>query len=144
MNRFPPIKRQSGWLEARLLPRRLLLVTLMFSAIKEELVAADGPIDAVQNALRREQFLYPEPSGVLDDATRDALRRFQVSRGLPATGEMDTPTLEALQTTAPRRAAVPPMIAPTQAEKPDTVEKDREFLKQVETSQAQPPPKLEQ
>lgn len=49
-------------------------------------------IKAVQEALNR-QGVSVETTGVLDDATRNALRRFQSQHHLPVTGEADRATL---------------------------------------------------
>jgi hypothetical protein len=37
-------------------------------------IAADGPISAVQEALKRQQFYFGEATGELDEDTRAALR----------------------------------------------------------------------
>jgi hypothetical protein len=122
-----------------------LLMTWLQAAILaiscQGLLAADGPISAVQDALKKEQLLSGEPSGVLDDATRDALRRFQIRRGLRASGEIDTVTLQALQS-HPEESSSSPAVA-TESKGPgpteSTVEKDREFLQKVETGREQTP-----
>jgi peptidoglycan hydrolase-like protein with peptidoglycan-binding domain len=102
--------------------------------------AADGPIAAVQEALVKQQLLAGEPSGVLDESTRAALRTFQTRHDLPATGEIDTATLEALQkptetsssaTESRRKENVVAVLAQT------TAESDREFLREVESGRAE-------
>ncbi len=40
----------------------------------------------IQQALFRAGYLNQEPTGVYDDATRNAMRRFQTENGFPATG----------------------------------------------------------
>src|SRR5262245_6421086 len=86
--------------------RKVPQITLLqsaFLAVSNHGMAAtaeEGPIYAVQDALKREQFFVGERTGVLDPPTRSALQRFQSRHGLPETGEMDTETLKALQTSA--------------------------------------------
>ena len=59
--------------------------------------AAENPVvGAAQRELRRQQFYTGEISNTVDDATREAARRFQIRRGLKVTGELDGPTLAAL------------------------------------------------
>ena len=116
---------------------RWMLIPALFSLSFDGLIAAEGPLVAVQEALIREQLLSSPATGALDDATRAALLRFQIRRGLPATGEMDTATMQALQNPAP--SAQPPAPAPPTARAPEPpqaiVEKDREFLEKVESGQ---------
>lgn len=83
--------------------------------------AGDGPVAAVQEALKKRQFYSGEITGKLDEPTREGLQRFQVHAGLPDTGEMDSPTLEALQ-------GAPPLETPA----PSRSQSDHEFLEQVE------------
>src|SRR5512136_2340928 len=52
-------------------------------------------IKALQEALNR-QGLSVETTGIFDDATRDALRRFQAQHHLSVTGEADRATLAKL------------------------------------------------
>ncbi|MEA3212656.1 MAG: putative peptidoglycan binding domain [Chthoniobacter sp.] len=103
-------------------------------------MAAEGPVTAVQEALKREQFFFGAPTGVLDEPTHAALRRFQIRRGLPVTGEIDTATVQALQSPADQPAKP---AAPREAPQPEPpkkiVEGDREFLKQVESGQPAAP-----
>lgn len=58
------------------------------------------PCDTVSGLQRRLQNLGYDPGridGELDDATRSAIRRFQIAQKLPATGEPDEATREALK-----------------------------------------------
>jgi peptidoglycan hydrolase-like protein with peptidoglycan-binding domain len=103
------------------------------------LAAAEGPIYAVQDALKREQFFSGERTGVLDQPTRNALQRFQTRHGLPDTGEIDTATLQALQSSA--EVGRPVIESQTSATKDsalsdDIVQKDREFLRKLKTAEA--------
>ena len=104
----------------------MLAATCAFFAY--EAIAADGPIVAVQEALKKQQLLSAEPTGVLDFQTRAALRKFQTQRGLQPTGEIDTPTLEALQ----KQAAAAPADKPGREPIKAIVKEDGEFLKKVE------------
>jgi peptidoglycan hydrolase-like protein with peptidoglycan-binding domain len=92
--------------------------------------AEDGPVAAVQEALKKRQFYSGEITGKLDEATRAGLQQFQTQAGLPGTGEMDTSTLQALQ----RESSPPDASAPSGAQS------DREFLKQVEKKEDGPLP----
>lgn len=111
-------------------------VLLLVSA--GSLVAAEGPVKAVQQALKEQQFFYEEPNGKLDPATYAALRRFQIRHGLSATGEIDTATMEALEgggNAAPDAASPAATVGGLP---PATVERDHEFLAQVEDAAGKP------
>lgn len=114
------------------------LQTSLLALSLQALAAADGPITAVQDALKRQQFFVGEPNGVLDEPTRDALRRFQIRQGLPASGEIDTATLQALQGPPATTASVPP-VEPRDISGPapskTVVKKDREFLEKLEKAE---------
>ena len=116
---------------SKLLAHQGLIFAAMLAGTGCGSSAADGPIAAVQTALIREQFLAGEPSGVLDSSTRGALRRFQLRRALPPTGEIDTATLVALQSNGESTQATAPV--PPRA----IVQGDREFLKRVESGEEQ-------
>lgn len=92
--------------------------------------AAQGPIYSVQEALRRENLLTTSPSGTLDEPTKNALRRFQSSRGLPESGEIDSATLEALERGNGQRPAIESLPSPsrTTAVTAEVAEADRAFL----------------
>lgn len=57
---------------------------------------ADSSVSQVQAALAREGYYHGAIDGSIGPATRNALRRFQRSHGLDATGQIDQPLLEAL------------------------------------------------
>jgi peptidoglycan hydrolase-like protein with peptidoglycan-binding domain len=57
--------------------------------------ATDRVIE-IQAALARNGSLQGEPTGKWDDSTSAAMRRFQASHGLNATGKLDAPTLQRL------------------------------------------------
>ncbi len=105
-----------------------------------EALAADGPIRAVQQALKKDQFLFEEPSGKMDDATHAALKRFQIRRGLAVTGEIDTATLQALDSRPP--GSTPPEKVNPQPRRrrrspsipKATVEEDRQYLEHLVAS----------
>jgi hypothetical protein len=100
-------------------------------------MAADGPIEAVQEALIRDKFLTGEVSGVHDKATREALQKFQAYHSLPPTGEIDTATLEVLQTSAPTKPA--PALALQEPVPKAVVQGDRQFLDGLVTGQEKVP-----
>ena len=116
------------------------LLAFIFFTCGAGLIAAEKPEKEAQDALKEAQFFFGQSSGVLDDSTRAALRRFQIRRGLPVTGEIDNATMQALKVNvdgvqsevqAPPRQSAVPIRAQT------TVEKDREFLQQIESGSGQ-------
>ena len=56
----------------------------------------DSSVSQVQAALAREGYYHGAIDGSVGPATRNALRRYQRSHGLDATGRIDRPLLEAL------------------------------------------------
>jgi len=50
----------------------------------------------IQNALAREGFYSGKPSGRWDEATSEAMRKFQTARGLTATGKLGALSLQKL------------------------------------------------
>jgi len=58
----------------------------------EGLMTPEGP-KLIQQALRRRGYLSGDESGKFDQATGDALQRFQVDHGLPSTGAPDRVTI---------------------------------------------------
>jgi len=58
-------------------------------------VSADT-IKSLQRALRGRNYYAGEPTGILDQATRDALARFQLDQGQAATGDAEEATVQAL------------------------------------------------
>lgn len=105
--------------------------------------AAEGPIASVQRSLKEQQFYFGEVNGQLDEETRAALRRYQIHQGVPVSGELDTATLQALQSAA---GTVETNGTPAAAERSvrgrarNLVQGDREFLDQLEGSTVPPPP----
>lgn len=43
-------------------------------------------IQAIQEALAKQGYLKANPNGIWDEATRDAMRRYQADHGFPVTG----------------------------------------------------------
>jgi peptidoglycan hydrolase-like protein with peptidoglycan-binding domain len=68
----------------------------------------DATLTRVQEQLRDSGFTWVTRSGVMDENTMDALRRFQRSRGLRVTGRLDWPTRSALRGGAPATSPVGP------------------------------------
>lgn len=121
-----------------------VLLAMMMAAFSPTLViAAEMPISAVQETLKREQLFYGEPTGVLDEPTHAALRRFQIRYGLPVSGEIDKASLQALQNPREKDAAGAPAPVAGAASKDAsaaaaTSEKDREFLRDLERTGTAP------
>ena len=63
----------------------------------------------IQTRLRELGYLTTEPTGVFDDDTEAALRRFQRDQGLLVTGMADRVTVELLNTTDRKAAEETPM-----------------------------------
>jgi hypothetical protein len=62
-------------------------------------------LKSVQRALKGRNYYAGEATGSLDQATRDALARFQLDQGQPATGDADDVTVQALGVTTPALTA---------------------------------------
>jgi hypothetical protein len=120
---------------------RAWFAAMMFAVCFSGFSDGQGPISAVQDALKREHFYFGKSNGLLDEPTRDALRRFQARHGLEATGEVDSGTLQALQAfTAPSRPVVRSVVPAS-----PTAEKDRAFLNELQKAEAtgrETPPSL--
>lgn len=119
--------------------RACALHAVLLLAALSATFAAEGPIFSVQDALKRENVFLGERTGVLDEPTQSALRRFQLQRGLPATGQIDAATLQALQSSVaasqPTVQSLPPTTAVAKPN-PETVVKDKAFLEKLEQSEA--------
>ncbi len=57
----------------------------------------DSLVEAVQNELARRGYFAGKPDSMYSPATKEAIRRFQVDQGLPATGRINEATLHALR-----------------------------------------------
>lgn len=88
----------------------------------------------MQEALKREELFFGEPSGVLDPQTRDGLKRFQARRGLSATGELDAATLRALEDSDEGRVVIRSLPPETATSEP-TAGRDRDFLRLLEAGE---------
>ena len=53
-------------------------------------------VKGLQRALRGRNYYLGEATGALDQATRDAIARFQLDQGQPATGDADEATVASL------------------------------------------------
>ncbi len=56
--------------------------------------ASKAQITEAQKMLKTNNFYTGEPTGKLDDATRDGLKKYQTANGLPSTGTLNQATLE--------------------------------------------------
>ena len=108
---------------------------------------AENPmIGAAQRELKRQQFYSGEITNTVDDATKDAARRFQIRHGLKVTGELDGPTLAALAASdAPTRAVSTASQAeenrpPARERSQSIVRDDLDILRELEAEGTAPPP----
>jgi hypothetical protein len=69
--------------------------------VAEEIKIGEREIVAVQRALISRGYLLAEPSGRMDQATREGLLAFQESQGLRATGEIDRAVMDQLGVSFP-------------------------------------------
>jgi len=79
--------------------------------VKGQAAPTPERITEIQEALASKGALNGTPSGKWDDSTTDALRKFQSSNGLNATGKLDALTLQKLglgSETAGLAAPTPP------------------------------------
>jgi peptidoglycan hydrolase-like protein with peptidoglycan-binding domain len=60
------------------------------------IVTAEETVRSLQQVLKGRSYYAGDATGKLDQATRDALARFQLDQGQPATGDADEATVRAL------------------------------------------------
>ena len=80
------------------------------SKVKGQTAPTPDRIREIQTALNREGALNAEPTGKWDDATTNAMKKFQENRGLNPTGKIDAGTLNKLglgSDTAGKGAPIP-------------------------------------
>ncbi|MEI6351931.1 MAG: peptidoglycan-binding domain-containing protein [Verrucomicrobiota bacterium] len=106
----------------------LLVVGFSGAAATEE-VGADPEVAAAQALLRGDRMFRGKVNGIPDLETEAAIRRFQITYGLRATGRLDEPTVATMRL---------PRFTPP----PTTLDADRRFLR--EQTPASPPPVAEQ
>ena len=70
-------------------------------------------ISEIQQALAKNGSYAGEPSGKWDDATVDAMKKFQESHGLSPTGKLDAKTLQQLGLGASTSGVAPPAPSST-------------------------------
>jgi peptidoglycan hydrolase-like protein with peptidoglycan-binding domain len=71
-------------------------------------------VRALQQALLAAGLTFPGgDDGIFGPATANAVKQFQTSRGLPATGRVDQPTADALTSGAPAAPVTPPSTSPS-------------------------------
>lgn len=101
--------------------------------------AYDPMVEAVQEALTERGFEPGKIDGAMGSRTRNALRQFQRSVGLPSTGEIDAATIAALgldppdSGETPPAGASPPTPAPGSGPAPDPAP-------DPDSSDTEPPP----
>ncbi|RYD71828.1 MAG: peptidoglycan-binding protein, partial [Verrucomicrobiaceae bacterium] len=131
-------------------PCRLRLAAVAVAGFSLLSHAAEGPIASVQRSLKEQQFYYGEVTGQLDEETRAALRRFQIHQGIPVSAELDTATLQALQSSVKEPPAEQENVTNEPAAERSVrgraqrlVQDDREFLEQIEGPEEAPAPATE-
>ena len=76
----------------------------------DKIICSDGPkpvdgidgVKIIQDFLKKEgSFTYPTATGYYGPITKEAVKQFQIKRGLTATGLIDKTTLQKMQTLAP-------------------------------------------
>jgi peptidoglycan hydrolase-like protein with peptidoglycan-binding domain len=139
--------------------KKLLVFLLLFGAS----IHADDRIRDAQAELKRQGFYYGEIDGQAGAEMTAAIRRFQIRNGLEVTGQLNTPTMDALDTGSteenPPAAPQPPKqrdptppppepeprmtkepAPPVNIRRDESVEEsDRAFLRR-ETTRRTPPP----
>lgn len=68
------------------------------SRMSSTTMASDTTVMSAQNALNSKGYDAGRADGVIGPNTRAALTKFQADHGLPQTGALDAPTLDALNT----------------------------------------------
>ena len=69
---------------------------------------ADQAIQSVQQALKDQGFYYGNVTGEKNADTSAAIRRYQIRKGLPVTGELDPDTLRSLNDVSKPASSAPP------------------------------------
>jgi peptidoglycan hydrolase-like protein with peptidoglycan-binding domain len=92
-------------------------------------------VAAVQSTLKERQFYFGEVTGKIDPETRAAVRRFQVHRGLPMTGEIDNATMQSLQSASSETES-----RSIRGKAQETAQDDKEFLQNLEANERTAPP----
>jgi peptidoglycan hydrolase-like protein with peptidoglycan-binding domain len=115
--------------------RRAILWGAVLVASIRLLYAEDSSVAGIQEALKTQSFYFGEVTGNLDEPTRAGLRRFQIRKGLPVTGEVDRSTVQALNDDAAQSPT-----AELREQKPNAVgnssgQSDKAFLNDVENGE---------
>ncbi|MGF1655987.1 MAG: peptidoglycan-binding protein [Verrucomicrobiales bacterium] len=118
----------------------LLTAALLFGVFLTLAPSQTRDLFEVQKRLQTEGFYIGEPDGKPGPETNAALRRFQLHRGLSATGSLDEETERELFTTE----AEPVIRSGTAREATPSVQErrseDQDFLRQDDSSAPMPPP----
>ncbi|HEX8872758.1 MAG TPA: peptidoglycan-binding domain-containing protein [Candidatus Acidoferrum sp.] len=83
--------------------------------VKGQAAPTSTRISEIQEALARQGSFSGTPSGVWDDDTVDAMRKFQSTHGLRPSGKLDAPTLQKLGLGSETAGLAPPMPPPNSA-----------------------------
>jgi len=124
----------------------LAVAVILGASLSLPAAAADPTVTAGQRSLKERGFYTGDATGVNDEATRSAVRRFQIREGLQVTGNLDAATSQALQSNGPARPTTSAQggYTPSVRERAHSVvQSDREFLERVESvdlEEIAPPP----
>lgn len=77
--------------------------------VKGQKAPESGRISEIQTALAKDGSFTGAPNGKWDDATVAAMKKYQESHGLNATGKLDAKTLQSLGLGSPTAGVAPPM-----------------------------------
>jgi hypothetical protein len=130
------------------LPTRALRACVIFFGVLAFAALAAENVNvarALQIALKERGFYTAaQPSGVMDEPTRAALKRFQIREGLSVTGEPDTATLQALGNPAATKNKIAASSLSARERAQQIASSDREFLAGVEAMEhrAEPPQRV--
>jgi peptidoglycan hydrolase-like protein with peptidoglycan-binding domain len=90
--------------------KRSFLIVVLLIIASAIFAQKSENITNVQNRLKADGFYSGKPTGLLDDDTSFALRRFQIRHGLSASGRLDAATAKEINASAPQPAPTPPTL----------------------------------
>jgi len=83
--------------------------------VKGQAAPSADRINEIQGALAKNGVFAGDSTGKWDDATADAMKKFQAKRGLNPTGKLDAPTLQKLGLGSETAGMAAPVAPPNSA-----------------------------